>query len=61
MCFRCYYCNESLSPDDILFKYLAKTYSSTNPVMLSGNACPPEIFHGGITNGAAWYDVKGSF
>lgn len=27
--------------------------------MRNGNACPPEYFDGGITNGAHWYEVKG--
>jgi carboxypeptidase D len=34
-------------------------YSSAHPLMRIGNACPPEHFEGGITNGAHWYEVKG--
>jgi carboxypeptidase D len=50
---------ESPSPDNDLFKHLARVYASVHPLMQSGNACPPEQFDGGITNGAQWYEVKG--
>lgn len=52
-------CEESLAPDDKVFKSLAVTYASHNPVMGKGDACPPEVFKNGITNGAMWYEVKG--
>jgi hypothetical protein len=52
-------CVESPSPDNALFKRLATVYSSAHPLMRRGNACPPEIFNGGITNGAHWYEVEG--
>lgn len=52
-------CVESPSPDNALFKHLATVYSSAHPLMRSGNACPPEQFNGGITNGAQWYEVQG--
>ena len=29
--------------------------------MQDGNACPPEQFTDGITNGAFWYEVRGNF
>ncbi|XP_072099753.1 carboxypeptidase D-like [Mobula birostris] len=57
----------SKSPDDEVFKYLAKTYASRHPVMKTGRphcskdspSSPEEIFPDGITNGALWYDVEG--
>ncbi|KYM95838.1 Carboxypeptidase D [Cyphomyrmex costatus] len=52
-------CIESKSPDDNLFKYLAHVYADNHPLMRRGNACPPEIFRGGVTNGAYWYEVIG--
>ncbi|XP_030748149.1 carboxypeptidase D [Sitophilus oryzae] len=53
---------ENPSPDDKLFKYLAKTYSDAHRTMHDGTACPMfpnEKFKGGITNGAKWYQVTG--
>ncbi|KAK0183064.1 hypothetical protein PV327_001139 [Microctonus hyperodae] len=50
---------ESISPDDELFKYLAHIYADNNPDMHSGGACPSDIFPGGVTNGAKWYEVIG--
>ncbi|XP_075984216.1 carboxypeptidase D-like isoform X2 [Anticarsia gemmatalis] len=52
-------CVESRSPDDSLFKHLARTYATRNADMLAGDTCPPENFDGGLTNGAHWYAVKG--
>ncbi|XP_021913626.1 carboxypeptidase D-like isoform X2 [Zootermopsis nevadensis] len=52
-------CVDSPSPDNDLFKHLARVYASANPIMRTGNACPPEYFGRGITNGAHWYEVKG--
>ncbi|CAK9809820.1 Carboxypeptidase D [Anthophora quadrimaculata] len=52
-------CIESKSPDDELFKYLAHTYADNYPLMRTGNACPPDVFQGGVTNGAYWYEVIG--
>ncbi|XP_060704425.1 carboxypeptidase D isoform X1 [Hemiscyllium ocellatum] len=54
----------SKSPDDEVFKYLARSYSSKHPVMKTGKPnCPidppGETFDNGITNGAKWYDVTG--
>ncbi|XP_072548111.1 carboxypeptidase D [Salminus brasiliensis] len=53
----------SQSPDDSLFRYLARVYAENNPIMRTGKPkCPGELgekFEGGITNGAQWYDVKG--
>uniref|UniRef100_A0A8D8VKY4 Carboxypeptidase D n=2 Tax=Cacopsylla melanoneura TaxID=428564 RepID=A0A8D8VKY4_9HEMI len=51
-------CIESKSPDNEMFKHLAKTYADNNPVMKLGNNCD-DHFPNGITNGAYWYDVKG--
>ncbi|XP_048761309.1 carboxypeptidase E-like isoform X2 [Ostrea edulis] len=57
----------SASPDDALFRYLAKSYSKFHPVMsdpmrkscdMSGDQELPE-FKDGITNGAKWYSVSG--
>ncbi|XP_011871567.1 PREDICTED: carboxypeptidase D-like [Vollenhovia emeryi] len=50
-------CIESKSPDDNLFKYLAHVYADNHPQMRKGDACPPEIFRSGVTNGAYWYEV----
>ncbi|XP_060806567.1 carboxypeptidase D isoform X1 [Amyelois transitella] len=52
-------CEDSLTPDDAVFKHLAWTYSSRHPEMARGDACPPENFTNGMTNGAKWYAVKG--
>ncbi|KAJ8712882.1 hypothetical protein PYW08_008186 [Mythimna loreyi] len=52
-------CEESHSPDNSLFKHLANVYASRNEEMRAGNACAPEVFDGGITNGAYWYSVQG--
>uniref|UniRef100_A0A671KXV9 Carboxypeptidase D-like n=1 Tax=Sinocyclocheilus anshuiensis TaxID=1608454 RepID=A0A671KXV9_9TELE len=53
----------SRSPDDALFRYLARVYAENNPVMKTGQPkCDEninEIFEDGITNGAKWYDVAG--
>ncbi|XP_067306751.1 carboxypeptidase D-like isoform X2 [Pseudorasbora parva] len=53
----------SRSPDDALFRYLARVYAENNPVMKTGQPkCEEnlsETFQGGITNGAKWYDVAG--
>lgn len=53
----------SRSDDDEVFKYLAKAYASNHPIMKTGTPnCPgeeKEVFEGGITNGAQWYDVEG--
>ncbi|CAH0402906.1 unnamed protein product [Chilo suppressalis] len=52
-------CVESPAPDDPVFKHLAHTFASKHEVMRKGNACPPDNFTGGVTNGADWYSVKG--
>ncbi|CAG9791234.1 unnamed protein product [Diatraea saccharalis] len=52
-------CVESPAPDDAVFKHLAHTFASKHEVMRKGNACPPDNFTGGVTNGADWYSVKG--
>ncbi|XP_064099960.1 carboxypeptidase D-like isoform X1 [Macrobrachium nipponense] len=49
----------SLAPDNDLFKYLANVYASKHATMFNGNLCEGDNFRSGITNGAAWYDVKG--
>ncbi|XP_048016143.1 carboxypeptidase D [Megalobrama amblycephala] len=53
----------SRSPDDALFRYLARVYAENNPVMKTGQPkCEDnlsETFPDGITNGAKWYDVAG--
>ncbi|CAF0774571.1 unnamed protein product [Rotaria sordida] len=50
----------SLSPDDQLFRQLAKSYSFTHKTMRSPEKpCDEDVFPEGITNGAAWYAVCG--
>ena len=44
----------SPSPDDAIFKQLARTYAKAHPTMHKSATFP-----GGITNGAAWYNVDG--
>lgn len=51
----------SRCPDDDIFRQLALTYSNGHRTMHLGQACAgdAEGFPHGITNGAAWYNVKG--
>ncbi|GFW42006.1 carboxypeptidase D [Trichonephila clavipes] len=54
----------SKSPDDQVFHQLASVYSNKHPTMHLGEPCKGqgklnESFPGGITNGAAWYNVPG--
>ncbi len=50
----------SASPDDKVFKHLAKTYASNHKTMVNGTKCDFDSkFTDGITNGAYWYDVPG--
>ena len=49
----------SKSPDDAMFRRLATLYASNHATMKTGNVCKGDNFPGGITNGAAWYDVPG--
>lgn len=51
----------SRSPDDDIFRQLALTYSNSHTTMHLGQPCPGDRsgFPHGITNGAAWYSVKG--
>uniref|UniRef100_A0A3Q1G7H1 Carboxypeptidase D, a n=1 Tax=Acanthochromis polyacanthus TaxID=80966 RepID=A0A3Q1G7H1_9TELE len=53
----------SPSPDDEVFKHLARAYSQENSLMYKGHPCddlyPDEYFEDGITNGAQWYTVPG--
>ncbi|XP_055515979.1 carboxypeptidase M isoform X1 [Leucoraja erinacea] len=50
--------NYSRSPDDDVFKYLAKTYSFNHKTMYKGNLCKMK-FLDGVTNGAKWYSIAG--
>uniref|UniRef100_A0A1B6CAF2 Peptidase M14 domain-containing protein n=1 Tax=Clastoptera arizonana TaxID=38151 RepID=A0A1B6CAF2_9HEMI len=52
-------CEESISPDDSIFKDLAATYADHHPIMHKGDGCDNEKFTNGITNGAKWYEVRG--
>uniref|UniRef100_A0A1B0ALR5 Peptidase M14 domain-containing protein n=1 Tax=Glossina palpalis gambiensis TaxID=67801 RepID=A0A1B0ALR5_9MUSC len=51
-------CEESVAPDDVVFKHLAHAYADNHPSMRLGNSCN-ETFPGGITNGAKWYELDG--
>ncbi|XP_034139680.1 carboxypeptidase D isoform X2 [Drosophila guanche] len=51
-------CEESLTPDDRVFKQLAHAYSDNHPIMRKGSNCN-DSFAGGITNGANWYELSG--
>ncbi|XP_001943589.2 carboxypeptidase D isoform X2 [Acyrthosiphon pisum] len=54
---------ESLTPDDDVFRFLAKQYADLHPTMHNGLSCDDDYslkFKDGITNGAAWYQVIGS-
>lgn len=48
-------------PDDDIFRQLALAYSKAHATMHRGRPCPGDVsgFRDGITNGAAWYNVKG--
>lgn len=46
----------SSTPDDALFKELAKTYSYAHGWMHTGYNCD-DFFYEGITNGASWYSL----
>ena len=52
----------SESPDDDIFRQLAKAYSFSHASMYLGQPCTPidnTGFEYGITNGAAWYNIDG--
>ncbi|XP_028274597.1 carboxypeptidase D [Parambassis ranga] len=53
----------SKTPDDEVFRQVAKAYSQENPLMHKGHPCegmyPGKSFEDGITNGAQWYIVSG--
>ena len=49
----------SPSPDDDVFRTLAKTYSSHHPMMSKPTSRCGDHFKDGITNGAHWYNVAG--
>ena len=49
----------SPTPDDLLFKHLALTYSTKHMTMKNGSVCQDDSFPNGVTNGADWYDVPG--
>lgn len=48
----------SPTPDDSLFKHLARTYAKYHPLMQQDSNCDMS-FPGGITNGAKWYKTAG--
>ncbi|XP_078407394.1 carboxypeptidase M-like [Cetorhinus maximus] len=50
--------NYSRSPDDDVFRYLAKIYSFHHKIMSKGNLCKTKFLNG-VTNGAKWYRIKG--
>ena len=49
------------SPDDDIFRQVSLSYSNAHATMHLGDPCPGDNygFTNGITNGAAWYSVKG--
>ncbi|XP_017489571.1 PREDICTED: carboxypeptidase D isoform X1 [Rhagoletis zephyria] len=51
-------CEESLTPDDRIFKLMAHTYANNHPIMRKGHNCN-DTFTDGITNGANWYELNG--
>lgn len=52
--------SRSLTPDDDVFQYLASSYASKNVNMKKGDQCKNKMnFPNGITNGYAWYPLKG--
>ncbi|XP_053952078.1 carboxypeptidase D isoform X1 [Anastrepha ludens] len=51
-------CEESLTPDDRVFKLMAHTYANNHPIMRQGHNCN-DTFTDGITNGARWYELNG--
>ncbi|XP_070572081.1 carboxypeptidase D-like isoform X2 [Ptychodera flava] len=56
--------DESTTPDDDIFQYLASVYADTHPTMHFGiPSCPSDVgqeFVNGVTNGAAWRSNIGS-
>ncbi|XP_061382022.1 carboxypeptidase D-like isoform X2 [Danaus plexippus] len=52
-------CEESRTPDNELFRHLAGSFASRHEDMRRGDACKPETFKNGLTNGAFWYSVQG--
>jgi len=51
---------ESPTPDNAVFKRLARTYSHNHAFMHKGSGvCEGDVFPEGITNGAHWYVVRG--
>lgn len=53
-------CKYSSTPDDDLYRHMAKVYASNHRLMKEGKNCPPDDFKEGVTNGAFWYNVKGN-
>lgn len=54
-------CKESLTPDDSVFKKLARTFADQHPIMRRARTCVKDRFENGITNGAFWYEVHGKW
>uniref|UniRef100_A0A1I8Q4W2 Peptidase M14 domain-containing protein n=1 Tax=Stomoxys calcitrans TaxID=35570 RepID=A0A1I8Q4W2_STOCA len=51
-------CEDSLTPDDRVFKLMAHTYADNHAIMRKGANCN-DTFTDGITNGAHWYELNG--
>ena len=51
----------SLTPDDDVFKHLAQVYSFSHETMYQGQSCGSDakVFPNGTTNGAQWYLLEG--
>jgi len=52
-------CVDSPTPDDNVYRKLARIYASNHLTMSRGNICKDDSFPEGITNGAFWYNVRG--
>lgn len=61
--FQSYAHSPSIAPDDDVFRHLSLIYSNNHAKMSRGVSCKSGSprFENGITNGAAWYPLTGTF